>query len=114
MEANLVSCTLWNYTADNSNGRGDQWNGEDLSLFSRDQQKDAADINSGGRALAAGTRPPGSLGSVSGHPNCYDRLSGRDGGLAQTLGLAWLVERQPATRHSAHNTDQHPLDARDL
>lgn len=57
MEANLVSCTLWNYTADNSNARGDQWNGEDLSVFSRDQQRDADDIHSGGRALEAAVRP---------------------------------------------------------
>jgi hypothetical protein len=57
MEANLLNSTLWNYTADNTNARGDQWNGEDLSLFSRDQQKDPADINSGGRALQAAVRP---------------------------------------------------------
>ena len=37
LERNFVSFTLWNYTADNSNARGDQWNDEDLSLFSRDQ-----------------------------------------------------------------------------
>jgi hypothetical protein len=27
-----------NHTADNSNARGDQWNDEDFSVFSRDQQ----------------------------------------------------------------------------
>jgi len=57
MEANLLSCTLWNYTADNDNRRGDQWNGEDLSIFSRDQQADPDDANSGGRALEAVVRP---------------------------------------------------------
>ena len=57
MEDNLLSCTLWNYTADNDNQRGDQWNGEDLSIFSRDQQDDPADIHSGGRALDAAVRP---------------------------------------------------------
>jgi hypothetical protein len=57
MEANLMSCTLWNYTADNTNARGDQWNDEDLSIFSRDQQSDASDIDSGGRALEAVVRP---------------------------------------------------------
>ena len=57
LEASLVSSTLWNYTADNTNERGDLWNGEDLSLFSRDQQTDPADINSGGRALRAAVRP---------------------------------------------------------
>lgn len=57
LEANLLSGTLWNYTADNTNERGDKWNDEDLSLFSRDQQKNPADINSGGRALIAAVRP---------------------------------------------------------
>jgi hypothetical protein len=57
MEDNLLSCTLWNYTADNTNRRGDQWNDEDLSLFSRDQQTDPKDIHSGGRALRGAIRP---------------------------------------------------------
>ena len=57
IEDNLVNCTLWNYTADNTNERGDQWNDEDFSIFSRDQQVDAGDINSGGRALEAAIRP---------------------------------------------------------
>jgi len=57
LEANLLSFTLWNYTADNTNARGDRWNDEDLSLFSRDQQTDPNDINSGGRALEAAVRP---------------------------------------------------------
>jgi len=57
LEANLLSGTLWNYTADNTNARGDQWNDEDLSLFSRDQQRDPRDLDSGGRALEAAVRP---------------------------------------------------------
>ncbi len=57
MEDALVSCTLWNYTADNDHAHGDQWNDEDLSIFSRDDQSDPADINSGGRALEAVVRP---------------------------------------------------------
>ncbi len=57
VEDNLLNCTLWNYTADNSNAHGDQWNDEDLSIFSPDQQSDPSDINSGGRALSAVVRP---------------------------------------------------------
>jgi len=57
IEANLLSGTLWNYTADNTNERGDMWNDEDLSIFSRDQQSDPDDVNSGGRALEAVVRP---------------------------------------------------------
>ena len=57
MDDALVSYTLWNYTPDNTNAHGDQWNDEDLSVFSRDQQRNPADINSGGRALEAVVRP---------------------------------------------------------
>jgi hypothetical protein len=57
MEANLVSFTLWNYTADNTNAHGDQWNGEDFSIYSRDQLTGSGGINDGGRALDAVIRP---------------------------------------------------------
>lgn len=57
MDEHLLSYTLWNYTADNTNARGDQWNGEDFSIFSRDQQDNPQDIHSGGRALEAVVRP---------------------------------------------------------
>jgi Glycoside hydrolase family 5 C-terminal domain/Cellulase (glycosyl hydrolase family 5) len=53
----LLSVTLWNYTADNTNAHGEGWNDEDLSIFSRDQRADPKDINSGGRALPALVRP---------------------------------------------------------
>lgn len=59
MDANLLSCTIWNYTADNTNQRGDLWNDEDLSIFSRDQQDQdwQTDIHAGGRGLPAIVRP---------------------------------------------------------
>jgi hypothetical protein len=57
VEDALVGSTLWNYTADNSNARGDLWNDEDLSIFSPDQRRDPRDRNSGGRALCATVRP---------------------------------------------------------
>lgn len=57
IEDALLNCTLWNYTPDNSNARGDLWNDEDLSIFSRDQQTDPNDLDSGGRALQAVVRP---------------------------------------------------------
>jgi hypothetical protein len=66
LEANLLSGTLWNYTADNDNRWGDQWNDEDLSIFSRDQQSDPNDLNSGGRALEAVVRP--CAGKIAGEP----------------------------------------------
>ena len=57
MDDHLLNYTQWNYTPDNSNEHGDLWNGEDLSIFSRDQQSEPSDINSGGRALSAVVRP---------------------------------------------------------
>jgi len=57
MDENLLSYTWWNYTPDNTNAHGDLWCGEDLSIFSRDQQTDPGDIDSGGRALAGIVRP---------------------------------------------------------
>ncbi len=57
MEDALAHCALWNYTSDNDNLHGDQWNGEDFSIFSRDQQSDPAVLDSGGRALGAVVRP---------------------------------------------------------
>lgn len=57
LEANLVGYALWNYTADNNNLRGDQWNGEDLSIFSPAQQTGSGGLNDGGRALEAVVRP---------------------------------------------------------
>jgi hypothetical protein len=57
LDANLLHSTQWNYTADNFNEWGDLWNLEDLSIFSRDQQLDPNDINSGGRAIQGFCRP---------------------------------------------------------
>ena len=59
LDALLINSTQWNYTASNRNDLaiGDGWNQEDLSIFSRDQQTDPGDINSGGRALKGFVRP---------------------------------------------------------
>lgn len=57
LEMDCLSATLWNYTSDNTNARGDLWNDEDLSLFSRDQQTGSGSIHDGGRALEAAVRP---------------------------------------------------------
>jgi hypothetical protein len=68
LDANFVSATVWNYTPDNNNARGDHWNDEDLSIFSRDQQDDTEDINAGGRALAGCVRPYAM--ATAGEPLC--------------------------------------------
>ena len=77
LERDLLSFTLWNYTSDNSHEWGDQWNGEDLSLYSplpnptpssqanepllaestQHEQGEKIDLNRGGRACSAFVRP---------------------------------------------------------
>ncbi len=57
LDAHLAHATIWCYTSDNTNAWGDQWNQEDLSIFSRDQQSDPNDPDSGGRAVRGFCRP---------------------------------------------------------
>jgi hypothetical protein len=57
LDASLAHSAIWNYTPDNTNAWGDQWNQEDLSIFSRDQRTDPADFDSGGRAIEGFCRP---------------------------------------------------------
>jgi hypothetical protein len=49
LDANLLGGALWNYTADNGHERGDGWNGEDFSVYCRD--------DGGGRAVDGFSRP---------------------------------------------------------
>jgi hypothetical protein len=56
LEKNAMSGTIWNYTADNTHGRGDSFNGEDLSIYSMSEQKEG-DPDAGARALGAVVRP---------------------------------------------------------
>ncbi|HPB65029.1 MAG TPA: cellulase family glycosylhydrolase [Spirochaetales bacterium] len=82
MDENLLSATIWNYTASNTHERGDGWNGEDLSIWCRDDHEagrtesgDPADA--GGRALAGFVRPYAR--ATAGLPRSmrFDRKSGR-------------------------------------
>lgn len=70
LDHNLIGGTIWNYTADNDNAHGDQWNGEDLSIYSPGQRQrhlDAAHpLDAGGRGLDAVVRPCAI--AVSGEP----------------------------------------------
>jgi hypothetical protein len=59
MDRLLISSTQWNYTAANRDDAvtGDNWNQEDLSIYSRDQDTGPNDPNSGGRAVKGFSRP---------------------------------------------------------
>lgn len=57
LEELMISSTWWNYTHNNCNAHGDLWNLEDLSIWSKDQQKDPHDLHSGGRTLETLVRP---------------------------------------------------------
>lgn len=59
MDELLLHSTQWNYTASNRNDPsiGDGWNQEDLSIFSRDQQNDPRNLDSGGRGVEGFCRP---------------------------------------------------------
>lgn len=59
MDRLLISSTQWNYTAANRNdaATGDNWNQEDLSIYSQDQGTGPNDPNSGGRAVKGFSRP---------------------------------------------------------
>ena len=61
---------------DNAHDHGDQWNDEDLSIFSPDDVTDPDDINSGGRAIRAFCRPY--VRHWAGAPGrmCFDLASG--------------------------------------
>ncbi len=83
LDASLLSSTIWNYTSDNTNKRGDGWNGEDLSVFCRDQAglplpAGADPAEAGGRAILGFCRPYPR--AVAGEPVSF-RFDPRSGAL---------------------------------
>jgi hypothetical protein len=63
VDENLLHALIWNYTADNTHGEGDRWNGEDLSIVSlgRPSPPGAGGSGTGGlaepRAIRGWLRP---------------------------------------------------------
>lgn len=57
LDDNIASFSWWCYVFDHNYEHGDNWNGEDLSIFSRDRQKNSSNIFSGGRIFEVLVRP---------------------------------------------------------
>ncbi|KAI0069139.1 glycoside hydrolase family 5 protein [Artomyces pyxidatus] len=66
LERSLVGFTLWNYNPENDDKRGDDWNGENFSWFSRTRalpaselslDQNSATLDRGGRILESVVRP---------------------------------------------------------
>ncbi|KAI0340430.1 glycoside hydrolase family 5 protein [Trametopsis cervina] len=66
LERSLIGFTLWNYNPDNDDGRGDDWNGENFSWFSKRRalmpsllyyHQAAPTLDNGGRILRSIVRP---------------------------------------------------------
>ncbi|MBU0927015.1 MAG: cellulase family glycosylhydrolase [Spirochaetes bacterium] len=82
MDENLLSATIWNYTASNTHARGDGWNGEDLSVWCRDdyeagRSESGEPEDRGGRALAGFVRPYARATAGAPLRMRFDRRSGR-------------------------------------
>ncbi|MDR1948286.1 MAG: cellulase family glycosylhydrolase [Spirochaetaceae bacterium] len=57
IDANLLHSTIWTYTPDNTHETGDNWNGEDLSIYCKDPSLYRKDPGPGERALGGWLRP---------------------------------------------------------
>ena len=77
MEENLLHYTLWCYTADHCSKWGDNWNLEDLSIFSPELDDVPGDPYSGGRAMHAVARPYATHVAGVLHTSRFHMASGR-------------------------------------
>ena len=96
MEENLLHYTLWCYTADHCAKWGDNWNLEDLSIFSPELHNVPGDPYSGGRALHAVARPYATHVAGLPHTSRFHMATGRYG-LGFTTAAAAAAAAAAAT-----------------
>lgn len=79
LDSLLLCSTQWNYSAGNRNDLriGDQWNQEDLSIFSVDQIDNSRNLDAGGRAIEGFARPYARATQGVLKSQNFDRQSGK-------------------------------------
>ncbi|KAF8909720.1 glycoside hydrolase family 5 protein [Gymnopilus junonius] len=111
LEQSLVGINLWNYNSFNDDQRGDDWNGENFSWFSRKRalppsllyyDQDAPSLDNGGRILPSIVRPyPAKTAGIPLRFE-YDMNSG-------TFTYEWANPTDKADLPAPHSVSNPPL-----
>ncbi|KAJ7243602.1 glycoside hydrolase [Mycena haematopus] len=126
LERSLVGFTLWNYNSYNDDERGDSWNGENFSWFSRRRalppsllyyEQGAISLDQGGRILPAVVRPyPAKTAGIplrfeyemTSGTFLYEWTTPKEGDAVPEPSTTAKVSSPPLTGHpalSAHETE---------
>ena len=99
VEGSKVGNVLWNYVVENDHRWGDQWNGEDLSIVSKDDSLPDADGDAAGNGDAEpGPKSPMSVSQVRVDEQAN---SAPNGGVAQARAATAFIRPQPLATHGS-------------